>query len=311
MNRFAGLFLALLVPLAVLHAQPRGKVAIVRSPHFPTALDTVVKAESIEAVEVDTALPPNLDAYDALFIQEPDNDIDSATQSRLVRYIDSGGKLYVQASERVTDSTDSTNPLWLRFGIKRNVYTALSFSVNSIHGVDSEFTKNIFDSLPMDVYQSGLGGPIGPIIPILVADGDGCSILQHEAYISEDASLRMVYSEASNYDYPGYYSEFISDVICGYFHLCAEDIKITSQLTSQDNFSIIHDERNHGFSVSAHFTAGGEVSVLNTLGSLLWHENIRHAATLVELPDNLVSGVYFISVRSGNKRNVQPFAIVN
>lgn len=307
MKRNAGLLLVLILPLAV-HAQLRGKIAIVHSPYFPSALDTIVKTESIEPVEVDSTLPASLNSYDALFLQAMPYSIDSATQFQLVGYINSGGMLYVEAQQRVADSVDSGNPLWVRFGIKRNVYTALEFSVNSVHGLDSQFTSNIFDALPMDVYQSGLGGPSGPIVPILVADGGG--VVQALAYISEDASLRMVFSEASNY-YPGYYSVFLRDVICDYFHLCTEAVKPATQFTSQDNFSIVRDSRGNGYSISADFTTGGEVSVLNSLGTLLWRTNVQAGDDLIELPVSLRNGVYFVTVRHGNKTGVKPLAIVN
>ena len=295
-----------------LYAQTRGKIAIVRSPYFPTAVDTVVKAEAIEPVEIDSIMPANLDVYDALFLTQPGPGFSlvSTNQVRLVNYIDKGGKLYAQSSAHVIDSVDSSNPLWIRFGIKGELYTDLAFSVTGIYGVPNQFTHNISDSLPGYVYQSGYGGPYGSIAPILVAEGFGNG--QPLAYTSNDSSIKMILDEGGigQENYPGYYSSFIADVVCDYFNLCAADVKPVSQIEPTNAISIVHDSRDRGFSVSGTFSTDGEVSAMNSLGMIVWHSSFRSEERLVALPDDLRNGIYFVTVRQGNALSTTRFAIV-
>jgi hypothetical protein len=306
--------LAFLSFAVVLHAQSRGKVAIIAPGQ--SSLISLITADVIEPIVADTistVLPTDLNQYDALFIKpwDPSDMLDSAMQAELVNYIDSGGKLYVEGSENVIDSTDTSNPFWLRVGVKGNTYTALEFSVNSVHGTQG-FTQNIWDSLPLDLYQSGYGGPGGNITPVLVADGGGWMI-QQLAYISEDTSLRVVvYDGIGEESYPGtYYSAFITDVVCNYFNLCSADVNTAPPAISTENISIVHDSRDNGYSVSGDFTTGGEVSVFNSLGINIWSTNIQAGENLVGLPATLRNGFYFVSVRSGDNINAARFSILN
>jgi hypothetical protein len=278
----------------------------VRSPYLPTVLDTVVKADAIEPIEVDTILPTNLDEYDALFL-ESNFPLDSVSQILFVHYIDSGGKLFMVG----LPIPDSSQPLAHRLGITGFAATGLDFLVNSVHGTNG-FTENIFDSLPLDTYESGYGGPGGSITPVLVADGGGWMV-QPIAYIAEDTSIRVVlYEGVGDEVYPGnYYSEFISDVVCNYFNLCAEYVQPTPQIASTDIISIVHDSRDRGYSISADITDDGDVSVDNSLGVVVWHANVQAGENLVELPLSLRNGLYFVSLRSGDKINFARFAVVN
>ncbi len=303
--------LALLSFAVVLHAQSRGKVAIVHS-NYPTTLDTIVKTSVNELVEIDTTLPDNLDEYDALFIQlsYPDVMLDSSMQSKLVNYIDSGGKLYSEVSYFGLLTVDSSNPLWLRIGIKGIEDGDLNFPVDSVYGVDSEFTRNISLDFTMDLNGVEDAGPYGSIIPILFANEEQ-SFSQSITYISDDTSIRVVFGDGPDLYWPGYYAAFISDVVCNYFNLCAEDVKTTSPAIAPENIVIIRDLRDNGYSVSCDFTTDGEVSVFNSLGINIWSANVPVGQNLVELPATLRNGFYFVSVRTGDKVATARFSIVN
>jgi hypothetical protein len=291
----------------VLHAQSRGKVAVIASSQ--SSLVPLVKADVNEPVEIDTALPSNLGEYDAIFLQS-NITLDSTIQSELVNYIDSGGKLYSEVGYFEFQTVDSSIPLWLRIGIKGFEDGALNFPVDSVYGVDSEFTRNISLDFTMDLNGVEDAGPYGSIIPILFAS-EGQSISQSIAYISEDTSIRVVLGNAPDPYCPGYYSEFIADVVCNYFNLCAADVKTAPPAIAAENISIVRDSRDNGYSVSCDFATGGEVSVFNSLGINIWSANVQTGQNLVELPATLRNGFYFVSVRSGENLNTTRFSIVN
>jgi len=300
--------LAILAFAALLHAQPREKVAIVLSPYYPTALDTTVMADVSEPVEIDSILPANLGEYDALFVQL-DFNLDSTIQSQLVKYIDSGGKLYLVDGYYSQNPVDSSNPLWQRIGITHNEITAGGIYVDSVYG--TEFASNIFSGFEADLIGIGVGGPIGSITPVLFAGGLGS--WQALAYIPKDSSIRVVMGPgASDPNWPGnYFSDFITDVVCNYFNLCAEYVQPAPQIISTDNISIVHDSRYRGYSISADVMNDGDVSVFNSLGVVVWRANVQAGENLIELPLTLRNGLYFVSLRSGDKSGSARFAVVN
>ena len=188
MNRIAGILLALLIPLAPLQAQLRGKIAMVNSDHLT---DSVVAANALQPIEIDTALPKNLDEYSAIFFGSLPFILDSISQVELVNFIDSGGKLYMSGWYESVDSVDSSNPLWLRVGITRTLFTDLNVPVDGIYGTN--FASNIAISFPVDIGGLGYGGPTGKITPILFASPyGGSSLVPTLAYISSDSSIRVV-----------------------------------------------------------------------------------------------------------------------
>lgn len=299
--------LAFLSFAVVLHAQSRGKVAVIASSQ--SSLVSLVEADVIEPVEVDSSLPANLNKYDALFLQL-NSTIDSAMQSELVNYIGSGGKFYSEVSYFGLLTADSSNPLWSRIGIKGFEDGDLNFPVDSVYGVDTEFTRNISLDFTMDLNGVEDDGPYGSITPILFAS-EGQSISQSVAYISEDTSIRVVLGDGPDSYWPGYYSAFITDVVCNYFNLCAADVKTVLPAVIPENISIVRDSRDNGYSVACNFTTNGEVTVFNALGINIWSAYVRAGENLIELPATLRNGFYVVSVRSGDNVSVARFSVVN
>ncbi len=301
------LLLLLLMYATTLEAQQRGKVAIVHPPYQWRVLDSIVRNLSIEPVEIDTVLPSNLNQYDAVFASM---EVDSATEIRLLNYIDSGGKLYIDLDAFFTsDSLDSLEaPFWFQIGVRSQLLTDLNIFVTAVEGTVS-FTGDIYDSLPPYRYEIGYGGVSGMINPILVAHDDA-NMSTTLAFTSDDSSLKVVVDEgALNYQIPGdYYQKLIADVVCNYFNLCAEGVQSVPLVSKP--FHIIRDPRENGYSVSADFINGGKVSVLNSMGIVLWQTTVKDGASIQELPADLKSGFYFVRVESGEFDGVKPLAVI-
>lgn len=309
--------LAFLSFAVVLHAQSRGKVAIVQLANSSPALDAIVKANAIEPVEIDAALPENLDEYDAIFFLAnyswPDSlAMDSTAQANLVKYIDNNGKLYIEGGFHIfkLGPFDSvSNPLFLRTGIEGYEDGSLSFPVDTLFGMESGFTSNISFGSFHDLNGIEDAGPYGSIIPVLFA-GQGVGLSFPIAYISTDTSIRVVYGDYQDSYWPqSYYSEFITDVVCNYFNLCAESVPASSQ--ASPSFSIVRDSREKGFSVSGSFTDGSKISVVNSLGMVLWQIRMESGSTTVELPANFSNGFYFVRIESANSETIKPLLVFN
>jgi hypothetical protein len=291
----------LTVMLATSAAAQVKRIAVV-SPG-PSIIDSMLRAQGIEEVDTFRELPDNLSEYEALFLTSSP---DSSTQLRLTQYIENSGKLFVEAFPRVVDSTDASNPLWIRFGVKRMLYTEAIFDVRAIAGV-YRFTSNIYDSLPVLAYQSGYGGPRGSIISIVEAEDGSLGFSQPIAYISEDTSLRMVVSIPNNY--PGYYELFLRDVICDYFNLCPPSAAQTS--TPHDPLLIRPIQGNNGnIQIGISSNQSEEVEILNVMGVVVERVHLGPGSHFIQFPTMLSSGVYFAKA-SGASTSITRFEVLH
>ncbi len=319
MKKLFPLLLFLMVPLAPVGAQGlHGRILIVR--------DSVWKGEDrVEAllpriytgiIDSMSTLPPNISQYDAILLfvnglmKIPSDTIAIEARFRLIDYLKNGGRLYAEGGFFLSGfqhpDTLLYDTLWRFMGLQFEGLDAIEVSYNSVHGVDSEFTKGIDTSWPQDPFGMDADYfPMGNITPVLFATADEDYIF---GWIPTDRSIRAVVHHADGQIIDSYYTPFLTRILCDYFGLCTDAVKEAPPAVPSATLRVVNDGVSTSLVVSSE--ENGMIDVENALGVTVYHSSVNSGTSRIELPESLRNGVYFARLQTEHVGQVQPFAIV-
>ena len=276
------------------------------------SLQAALRANYSGIVDSELSLPSDLSGYDAIFMVLPRQPVffytlSTRSDSNLVNYFSHGGKFYAECPGLFTSSSSS---LWNHIGLDDEAEDGVFDYYDTIYGIDSEFTRGI--QIPQafgEAFEPDTYYPSGNIIPVLLAPeasgGKPLGPVDILAWISSDTSMRVVMHHTIT---AFYYGEFLTSVLCDYFHLCVD-----AEVEPAPNFPAITLRAvNDGISTSLVVSSeeSGSLDVMSALGVTVYHASVNSGTSRIELPESLRNGVYFARLQTEHGGQVQPFAIV-
>ena len=315
---------AFLVLLSVteLHSQSRGRICIVQSmrsgqPLPDTAtLNTIARSVYPGAIDYDTVLPQNLDIFDAIIVQDQYFPLEkianilpakSTRAIELLKYLHGGGKFYYENSFFGTAQSDSSAPFWDSIGVTFQHSSAINIQIDSVYGVDSEFTHNFLykqDSLT----TVGFSILDGTLIPILFEGSVMGGLYLPIAWTPADTTMKIVLHKTPIIS--GYYADFLTRVFCGYFQICTASVDRPGTLSSDLSLQIHSEGERLSFEYNLPANTSAKLCIVNTLGqnveTIPLEQDSQEATMLLSVP----SGIYFAQITTRDGAIVKAFPIM-
>jgi hypothetical protein len=270
-------------------AQKTGQILIVSPSGIgpsATRLLNAVKPHYAGSVGLDVKIPADLSDYDALMIvragwASQDGLLNAEDQLRIVNYLHSGGRLYAEAGNFRSTSKDDRDTLWTFIGDARETLTASGVWIDSILGVDGEFTEGLAFFHPFNLDPDAPYGLfIDGMTPVLMTDPT-------LAYRSTDPQIKAVlhWPIASEH-----YNDFLARVVCWYFNLCTLDAPVQADDSPMITFDPTTSE--------VRVPRAGNIVISDILGREVltaYTESERY-----RLPERLATGNYILRWSTSN-----------